>query len=263
MRTLFAHEMRMNRKSLLIWMLCVAGIGFSCILLFTSLEDSMKGMEEAYSSMGAFSQAFGLDRLSIATLEGYYATEIGVIHGLGSAMFAAIIGTVLLSKEEDGHTSEFLYTLPISRRKAVFAKWTALMTNILIFNVICALSYLIGFLIMGESMDIKCFVLFHLAQTIMNLEIGSICFLISACTKKNKIGAGLGIVILLYAVDMMARIVPAIKDLKYITPFYYANAADIFCNGKINSTNLIIGIVIFAFTTIAAFLVYEKKDLAA
>lgn len=253
----------MNRKSLIIWVLCVAGIGFSCILLFTSLEESMKGMEEAYSSMGAFSQAFGLDRLSIATLEGYYATEIGTIHGLGSAMFAAIIATVLLSKEEDGHTSEFLYTLPISRRKAVFVKWSALMINIVIFNVICALSYLAGFLIMGESLDVKCFILFHLMQTIMNMEIGSICFLISACTKKNKIGAGLGIVILLYAVDMMARIIPAIKNLKYITPFYYSNAADIFCNGKIDGSIAAIGIGVFVLTSAAAFLVYEKKDLAA
>lgn len=263
MRTLFGHEMRMNWKSLLIWVLCVAGIGFSCILLFSSLKESMKGMEEAYSSMGAFSQAFGLDRLSIATLEGYYATEIGTIHTLGSAMFAAIIGTILLSKEEDGHTSEFLYSLPVSRRKAVFVKWAALMVNILIFNVICTLSYLAGFLFMEESVDIKYFLLFHLMQTLMNMEIGSICFLISACTRKNKIGAGLGIVILLYVVDMMARIIPAIKNLKYITPFSYANAADIFCNEKVDGPMTIIGVAVLAITTIGAFVIYEKKDLAS
>ena len=46
-------------------------------------------MNEMFSSMGAFSSAFGMDRLNFGTLIGFYATECGNILGLGGAFFAS------------------------------------------------------------------------------------------------------------------------------------------------------------------------------
>ena len=178
-------------------------------------------------------------------------------------MFAAILGTGILSKEEAYHTSEFLHTFPVGRGKIVLEKYLALVSNILIFNLVCVAMYLLGFFIMGEDVNGKEMVLFHVAQFLMQVEIGTLCFLVSAFTKRNLLGAGLGIAIFMFAVDMMCRIIPAIENLKYITPFYYANAADIFTNGKLDGVMVGIG----AGVTIAALVVasgwYKKKDLAA
>ena len=118
----------MNFKSLLIWLVCVSGMCLCCILLFSSMEESMGAMAETMASMGAFASAFGMDRLSIATLEGFYAAEVGTIHTLGGAMFAALLGIGLLSKEEEGHTGDFLHTLPISRKEVVMD--STLMTSL-------------------------------------------------------------------------------------------------------------------------------------
>lgn len=261
--TIYRHEMRMNRKSLLIWALCVGGLCFGCILLYTSIEDSMKGIADLYSDMGAMSAALGMDKMSLATMRGYYATEIALMHGLGGAMFASIIGTGILSKEETFHTSEFLHTLPVGRGKVIFQKYLALVSNILIFNLVCVTMYAIAFVLLGEEVNTKEMLIFHVAQIFMQMEIGTICFLVSACTKRNLIGAGLGIAIFLFGVDMMCRIIPAIEKLKYVTPFYYANAADIFADGKIDGTMLLIGIGITALSLIAAYIKYFTKDLAA
>ena len=76
--------------------------------------------------------------------------------------------------------------------------------------------------------DINLVVKTEESNFLMQLEVGTVCFFLSACVKKNIMGAGLGLTLVLFAADMMCRIVPAIEDLKYITPFYYANAADIF-----------------------------------
>ena len=121
MVTIYKHEIRDYCKSLFIWALCVGGMGAMCILLFSGMQESMENMAENFASMGAFSDAFGMSQLSIATLKGFYATEIGTIHALGGAMFAAVVSANMLSKEEDGHTSEFLFSLPIARGKAVMA----------------------------------------------------------------------------------------------------------------------------------------------
>lgn len=260
---LYIHEMKRNLKSLLVWTFCVGGMCFGCILLYASLEDSIKDIANTFSHMGSMSVALGMDKMSLAALRGYYATEIAMMHGLGGAMFAAVLGTCLLSKEEGGHTSQFLNVMPVGRGSVVFSKYMALFSNLLIFNLLCAGLYLIGFMFLGEEIGGKEMIFYHLSAGLMQLEIGTICFMISAFAKRNLMGAGLGLAIMLFAADMMCRIIPAIDKLKYVTPFYYANAADIFTNGKPDVTMLSIGGGITAVSFAAAWFRYRGKDLAA
>lgn len=263
MITIYKHELKGYIKSLLIWFLCVGGMGFACILLFSSMQGSMENMAESFASMGAFSDAFGMSQLSIATMIGFYATEVGTIHGLGGAMFAAIISTSMLSKEEDGHTSEFLFTLPVSRGKVVAAKWCAVVTHVFLFNVMCVCMYVVGFILLGEEIPAKEFLLYHAMQILMQIEIAGICFGVSAYMKKNKLGLGLGIVLLLYAYDMIARVIPDLSDYKIVSPFSYANAADVLSTGEISVAATVIGIGVLVVSMCAAYAVYVKRDLAA
>lgn len=263
MITIFRHEMKISIKSLLIWFVCVGGMGFACVLMFSSMKDSMQGMAENFASMGAFSDAFGMKQLSIATLTGFYATEIGTIHSLGGAMFAAILCTSMLSKEEDGHTSEFLFTLPLSRGKVIAAKWAAVVSNIFLFNLLCVALYYVGFLLLNETVPAKEFFLFHLMQFLMQLEIAAICYAISAFMRKNKIGLGLGVVLFLYAYDLIARVIPDLSDYKFISPFSYANAADVFSAGEICIGSMTIGVIVLAVCVIVAYMRYRTRDLAS
>ncbi len=260
---LYMQEMKMNLKSLIIWMVCVGGLCFGCILLYTSLEDSIQEIADVYSNMGSMSVALGMDKMSLATLTGFYATEIAMMHGLGGAMFAAVLGTGMLSKEEAGHTTEFLNVLPVGRSRIFSQKYMAVVSNIFIFNLFCFFLYVLGFLLMKEEISGKEMALYHFAQLVMQIEIATVCFMVSAFTKKNLMGAGLGLVILMFAADMMCRIIPAIEDIKYITPFYYSNAADIFTEGSIDNVMLGIGVGIILITFVAAGIRYGKKDFAA
>ena len=96
---LLKHELRGNLKSLLLWSGCVGFACFGCIWLFGGLEESMTQMAEAYGRMGAFSAALGLDRISVSTIEGFYATEVALIYAIGGAMFGAMTGACMLAKE--------------------------------------------------------------------------------------------------------------------------------------------------------------------
>lgn len=263
MCTIFKHELKSNLKSLIIWFACVGGFGFFCIVLFSSVKESMSGMAESFASMGAFADAFGMSQLSIATLAGFYATEVGTIHALGGAMFAAIISTCMLSKEEDGHTSEFIYSLPLSRTKVVTAKLAAIMVHILVFNVLCVGLYLLGIAVLGEEMPMKKFLIYHIMQGLMQLELAAVCYAISAFMKKNKLGIGLGIVLLLYAYDLIARVIPDLNDYKAVSPFSFANAADILSSGNIDVAAAVMGAAILIVSLGIAYVVYNKRDLAA
>lgn len=259
--TFYFHEMKMNRRNLIIWMACVGGMCMGCILLYTSLADSVQDIASSFSDMGAMSAALGMDKMSIATLRGYYATEIAMLHGLGGAMFAALLGTGLLAKEESGHTAEFLYTLPVGRGRIVLQKYLALLSNIFILNVVCAALYFLGFALLAERMDTGELLRYHTAAILMQIEIGTICFAISAFMRRSAAGAGLGITVVLFAADIMCRIIPAIEGVKYLTPFYYANAADIFADGRLDAGLTASGVLVTAACLGAAWIWYGRKDL--
>lgn len=183
MPVILKNEWKSGWKSLLIWALSVGGMGLICIILYKGMEDSMADMAESFATMGTFSDAFGMSTLSIATLKGYFATEIGTIHALGSSMFAASIATVILSKEEDGHTAEYTFTLPVSRGKVIAMKFFAVLLNLICFTFICGMLYEVGFVFLGETDFGSIFTEYMLFQLMMNIEIAAICFVISAVSK--------------------------------------------------------------------------------
>lgn len=260
--TLLKHELKMNFKSLLIWSVCIGLINFGCLLLFESLAETMDQVSEAYSQMGSFSTALGLDRLSISTIEGFYATELGLILAIGGAMYGAMIGAIILSKEEEGHTSEFLHALPFGRTYIVRWKFCSVVILIILFQVICTLWELAGFALAGRMLDWQKYILFHVAQLIMQLEVGSICFLISSICKRKQIGAALGLAVLLYLMDLLSRVIPDLENLKYVTPYYFSNAADIFSTGELHAEMIGIAGAVMIVTTLGADLIYGRRDLA-
>ena len=263
MTALLKYEWKSSLKSLIIWTLSVGIMGFVCILLFKSMESNMADMAESFASMGAFSEAFGMNTLSIASAKGFFATEIGTIHALGSSMFAASIAAVILSKEEDGHTAEFTFTLPVSRWKVIVIKYLTVIFNIVVFTLVCGVMYKVGFMIIDAQGIGNEFIIYMLSQLLMSIEIASVCFLLSSVCKKNKLGIGIGIAMILYLYDLMARVIPDLKDYIFISPFSYANATEIFAETADNATALIIGVSVIVITTVLAGVIYSKRDLAS
>lgn len=261
--SLFRHELKMNKKSFLIWCVCIAVCCAGCVLLYDSLESSLGNLADTYSNLGAMSVALGMDKLSLATMQGFYGTEITMMFNLGCAMFACMLGIGMLSKEEGGHTSEFLNTLPISRTKIYFEKYISLIAILIAFNVIEVGVNIASLLLMDSMFEAKVFFLYHVASLIMQIELVSICYMISAMSKKVVVGYGIGFSIMFYALDMMCRIIPAIENAKYITPFYYCSAADIFSDGKLSVEYIIIGIVVSIICVVVGKIYYCKKDIAS
>lgn len=263
MATILKQEFKLNLKNLLIWSFIVGGLGYICIMLYSSMGDEMAEMADKFSNMGAFSDAFGMSTLSIATLPGFFATEVGTVHGLGSAMFAAILATCILSKEEDGHTGEFLYSLPVSRGGVVTAKALTVLINLILFTVICGALYILGFVCLGEDILWKEMLIFMGSMLLMNIEIGSICLLISAMSTKNRFAIGLGVALLSYGYDIMGRVLKNLKNYLFIGPYSYANASEIFSGKAAPDFSIIIAATVIIITIAATYYIYTKRDLAS
>ena len=134
--TLIKHELRQGRISFLIWTASVGFLLAVCVFLFPEMEGQMEDVGDVFSSMGSFSDAFGMDRLNFGTLLGFYAIECGNVLGLGGAFFAALCGAGILSKEEKDRTAEFLLTHPVSRARIVTEKLVSVYAQIIAMNLV-------------------------------------------------------------------------------------------------------------------------------
>ena len=262
MLSVIKRELRLGLKNLLIWTFTVGGLGLICTLMYNSMKGDMKEMAEQFSQMGAFSEAFGMSTLSIATLKGFFATEVGTVHGLGSAMFAAFLASCMLSKEEDGHTGEFLYSLPISRGKAVTAKAVAILTDLVAFTLVSEAFYVIGFAVLGEDIPWASMNRFMGSMLLMNIEISAISFFISSISGKNRMGVALGLSLVAYTYDIMGRVIPDLKEYLFIGPFSYVNASEIFADMAAPKYSILLGLIVIAASVCASYITYLRRDLA-
>jgi ABC-2 type transport system permease protein len=64
--------------------------------------------------------------------------------------------------------------------------------------------------------------------------------------------------------DIISRITEKMENLKYITPFYYSNAADIFAgSGEVNKNLLLMGAFMIILCIMLSCMVYSNRDLAS
>ena len=279
--TLMLFELKRNRLSLAVWTAAIALLLLVCLAIFPDMKGQVNELNAAFSSMGSFTEAFGMDQLNFGELMGFYGLECGNILGqlnfgelmgfyglecgnilgIGGAFFAAYIGVNALAGEEKNRTAEYLLTHPVSRSRVVFEKLACVLCQILILNAVSMLTSLIAVRAIGESLQMKEFLLLHAAYLLLQAEIAAVCFAISAVLRKSGIGAGLGLAAILYFLNIIANLTEDAKWLKYITPFGYAEAADIITESSIDPAMAAVGACVTIAGIAAAFFIYERKDI--
>ena len=259
--TLIRHELKQSWKSLVIWTAAIGAFIMTCLLIWPEMKSQMQGISSLFSSMGAFTAAFGMDTLDFGTLNGFYGIECGNILGIGGALFAALLGIGALANEEKNGTAEFLLTHPRSRAEIVTAKLASVLIQITVLNIAVWLMAVVSTAAIGEAVPWKEFTLLHLAYYLLQIELACVCLGISAFLWKGGIGIGLGLAIALYFMNIIANLTSSAEFLKYITPFGYADGSEIFSKGALDTCKLLIGLAFAAAGVALAYWKYSKKDI--
>ncbi len=259
--TLMIFEMKRCRMSLAVWATSISLLLLICLVIFPDMKDQVNELNAAFSSMGGFTEAFGMDRLNFGDLMGFYGLECGNILGIGGAFFAAYIGVSSLACEEKDRTAEFLLTHPVSRFRIVFEKMLCIFWQILILNTASILTSAITIYAIGETLKAKEFLLLHAACFLLQAEIAAICSALSAVLRRSGVGAGLCLTAIFYFLNIVANITEKANWLKYITPFGYAEAADIIADAALNPIRITIGCAVTAVGIASAFIIYIRKDI--
>ena len=83
---LFRHELRQGRRMLLIWSAVVGFMILICMLMYPEMGKQMGDIDKIFSQMGGFTEAFGMDKLSLGSVMGFYGIECGNVLGIGGSL---------------------------------------------------------------------------------------------------------------------------------------------------------------------------------
>lgn len=261
--TVFFKELKQGRKSLLIWTAAISFMLIVCVLMYPEMKNEMDDVSNMFSNMGDFTAAFGMDKLNFGDIMGFYGIECGNVLGIGGGIFAAFVGVSVLSKEEKDRTAEFLLSHPVSRASVLWQKLLSVLTQLISMNIIITIVSAVSFLAIDEKIAVKEFLLLHLSYTILQIEIASICFGISAFIKRGSIGIGIGLATIFYFMNIVCNISKQAEFLKYITPFAYSDASKIITDSKIEILLVGLGLVYSLVGILIGFAKYTKKDIAS
>ena len=260
--TVLKHELRQGSLAFWIWTASIGCLLAICIFLFPEMKGEMQDVSEVFASMGSFTAAFGMDRLNFGTLIGFYAVECGNVVGLGGAFYAALCGIQALAKEERDRTAEFLLAHPISRTRVVAEKLLAVMVQIGSMNLLLWALALAAMAAIGEEVPWKECNLLHLAYGLLQVELGCVCFGLSAFIRRGGLGIGLGLAVMAYFLNLIANLSDRTAFLKYFTPFAYAEGADIVERGALDGGLLLLGMSVGVLAAAAGWSWYCRKDLS-
>jgi len=265
---LYKREIIRNGKSTMLWTAILLLYNISMLLLYPSMTGAMK--DKMNVMLQAFPKemiiAMGLDKVSITELLGFYNTYCYLLVTILGGIFAMLQGISVLSKEEDEKTIEFLLSKPITRNRIIFEKVSAVLTNILILNIVISMiSYVAIEIVSIEAYSLKALLLLFLGPVLMQVTFAAVGLLISVFIVKARINipVGVGIVLGLYFISILATVSEKADFLKYVTPFKYVDGADIISSKSIEPVYLAIMTAVTSACTFITRLIYNKKDIVA
>jgi ABC-2 type transport system permease protein len=265
MNNLIHTEFKRNSRSLILWTSIVSGLAGLMLFLFPAFKDAFDQVSDLLSVYPPeFLEIFGMGEngLDITTIYGWYGVEGYLFVTLIGGSYAAILGSSILSKEEDDKTIEFLLSKPISRTTILVTKSVVIILNLVIMNIIVGLFLLVAFLIFG-TLDVSIWLLYTFAPILLQLFFASLSLLLSIFITKSRsvISMSLGLAIGMYVIDIISTLTDSADFLKYTTPYEFVNAVSIVNNHEIKLIYFMISLFVIIGSFLATWKLYSKKDI--
>lgn len=257
------RELKSNLKSMIIWSIAIAFLVIIWMIEFESFAgnpDINKFMESLPEGLFA---ALGMTNLDISSLEGFISTISTYLY-LILGIHAVLLGSSIISKEERDKTAEYLFSMPISRRKVIVGKTASAIIQVIILNIITLIAMLLSVMNYDKGKDFYSFIgTMFLAIFILQLIFLSIGMLVSSVNKRYKKSGNIsvGILMITFLISSLINMVDSVDFLKYITPFKYFDASYILQEMSLEAIYIVLSIVIIASGIGGTFIFYPKRDL--
>ncbi len=257
-RNIYRHELRLRWRSVVGWLLGLAGLHVLFLALFPSFSADAALLNDLMSQFPPeFLTIFGMNGVNLATLMGYYSF-VFVFVQLMLAVQAGTYGFGLLSAEEAQRTADFLLTKPVTRSQVWGSKTAAALTLLAWTEIGLGVIAVVGLMAVDEGHSRGAAFLLRLLlgtapfQWIF-LSLGMAASLVVGQVRTpSYYGMGLGFGLYLFNAfnDMLGK-----SRLALLSPFKYYDPSFLLRQGHWDASLAILG---FGITLAALFFSWQR-----
>lgn len=262
---IYKHELRYNMASTVLWIIVLCGLVSILMCFFPVIKNDIDNFLKLLDNFPpAMKAVIGVAVDSFSSPLGYYCFSI-TYASLFAAIQAMNLGVGIVSKEERDRTCDFLMTKPVSRTKILTAKLLASLTIFIVTNIICsAVTAAVIAGLSGGDYDGGKFALINASLLLLQITFFSIGIIVSVAAKKIRsvLPVSLGLVFAFFAISAFA-VTSQSNKLRFLTPFQYYKAENIFSTGKYESEYVIASIVVVVVSITFSYILYKRKNIHA
>lgn len=252
--------------SIFIYILAMIGLIWLYVAIYPSIRDSFANMQDLLKAYPeSLMKAFNVDINNYVTFEGYISSEMFSLFWPLMVIFVTVgfAGGAIAGEIEKG-TIELLLTQPISRLKLFFGKYLAGIVTLVLFTGLSVYSLPLILKAYHIDYNIASFNQMAILGFLFGLAIFGISMLFSSIfSDKGKVFfiSG-GLIVVTYALNILASLKENLSDLKYWSFFHYFDANNALIYHKIDNHAywMFLGVAIVC--TLLGAIWFSKKDIA-
>jgi ABC-2 type transport system permease protein len=220
----------------------------------------------SYISNGTVGSLIGVSKLTSSTFSAYLAVELYgsfflLLFG-GALAYAA--GASIARSIEDG-TIDLDLARPVSRTRLYLEKWGAMLVGLLmILAVSVVAAWLDTRIFPGDSLDWRWFLIAHLDLAAMLFFVVGIGLFFSAALSAGRAAGGAAtlVVVFGYLAETFGTASDRLSFLKYLSPYYYAPAAQVIISQQWSGTGkFLIPVAAGLVAAVAGLVVFRQRDI--
>lgn len=260
---MYLREIKTNIKSLTIWTVVMALLIIVALGKFAAFEGNPESLVILDTMPPQLMEALGMRAFNLTTVDGFFGVMFTYFTIIG-AMAAAMWGSEVIGKEERDRTVEFTLVLPVSRRKIVTSKLLAALTNCTLFVLFTWIISVFSVRVYQPAQAFYDFLRLEMLAMFL-IEMIFLSFgLMLGCVSNNprKVGsAAIGVILGLYFLSFIVGMNAKLDWLKWLTPFAWFNASEMFRNGNLELFALILTAVVVMMFLGIGYAGYNRRDL--
>lgn len=243
------------------WALGLAFLGFLMVVMFPSFNGGQ--VDQLMASMPQAMQGLVGDLQDWRELPGYVGSQIFDIRlPIFVSILAILLAVAVSVGEEDKGQLRTLVSLPISRRKIVFAKWLSLVVICFVAALATVIGVELGVLAINESLEYMVLVRLGLFTWLLVTALASVIMALGLATGKRSLTTGVAIIVTIgsFLLTTFAQAVDWLKEYEFLSFFHYFPAVDI-AKGIIEWGNAAFYVAVILISLAVAWIFFPRRDI--
>ena len=260
----FVKSLRDELWPMVWWASGIGLLSAMIIAFFPSIRgnDDFKAMLESYPEN--LMALFGLTKLTdITSAVGFLNAELfGLMAPLLFVIHGVVLGSGAIAGEEGRGTLEILLTEPISRRKLVAQKFAAMITNAIFLGLVLWIVLVISALAIDMGVSVLRLAAITFSTVLLGVTFGALAFAAGCISgsRSNSVFIVAAVAVGTYFLNAASGIVSYMQWAKWMSPFFYYNAADPLANG-LNPTHAAVLLATIVILLGVGYAGLQRRDL--